>query len=53
MYVFIQLSVTHKVRVGVFLATSFGSKMEPSSCHYARTFPQEVARWCLDLKSQN
>jgi len=38
MYVFIHLSITHKVSVIVFPATSFGSKIKPSSGHYTRTF---------------
>ena len=35
---FIRLSVTHnKLLLNVFLATSFGSKIERSSDHYTRT----------------
>jgi len=39
MYVFIQLSNTcNKVHVSIFPATGFGSKIEPSSGRYTRTF---------------
>jgi len=33
----IQLSIAHKLLVNVFLANSFGSKIELSSGHYIRT----------------